>query len=192
MQPIGGEDWVASDRHRTAGVKTGWLLERRARPVFPPIPSRPNPGPPDRVDVPYAGSVRVLRQSERVAGHSEHVAHTQRVGAKHLGLQRHQVAVARGAVEDYVQRPLRLQTRCDGEPTGAAARRRRLGYVGTSGAGGGGGSGALQQRIQSAASWWLELDRNHEPTSVQRPRKGRTVRATGSVGTRGTGGRRRQ
>src|SRR5439155_16526842 len=78
------------------------LANRRAKPVVALVETLQDLDQADRVDVPNAGRRRVVADAWRIAGERDDVANTERVRADQLRLERHQVLVAGGEVDQGV------------------------------------------------------------------------------------------
>ncbi len=83
----------------------------------------------DRIHIPDARQVRIVPDAHRVAGQRQDVADAQRVRAQQVGLQRHEVAVARGEVDDGLQVQVVAHQAGEGEAAHAHARHRAIGDV---------------------------------------------------------------
>src|SRR2546430_2227152 len=78
------------------------LANRRAKPVVALVETLQDLDQADRVDVPNAGRRRVVADAWRIAGERDDVANTERVRGDQLRLERHQVLVAGGEVDQGV------------------------------------------------------------------------------------------
>src|SRR2546423_5816423 len=93
---------------RAGDGEAGWPADRGAEPVVALVESGEDFDQADRVDVPDAGGGGVVADTRRIAGERDDVANAERVGADEFRLQRHQVFVARGEVDQGVDANLRL------------------------------------------------------------------------------------
>ncbi len=88
---------------RTGDGEPGTLADRAAGRVLGAIEPRQHLDQPDRIDVPDPCPGRVIADPRRVAGQGDDVADPERVRAEQLRFERHQVPVARRAVDETLE-----------------------------------------------------------------------------------------
>src|ERR1051325_6695537 len=84
---------------------------------------------PDRIDVPYAGRAWIAAHARRIAAQRDHAPNAERMGAEQLRLQRHQIAVARGEVDQRLDAHTLFGQRGEGDTSHAHAGHRAIADV---------------------------------------------------------------
>jgi hypothetical protein len=188
--PLGGR--VGRRRIEGAGDReAGRLADRRAGLVLAPVEAREDLDQPDRVDVPHAGPRRVVADPWRVAGQRDDVAHAQRVRAEQLGLESHQVPVARRGVDEALEIEVVLDAESDRERAHPNPGHGRVRHVDRVDPGLLEQPGGLDRPLDAHRAGRVDLDRDHEPAGGEQ--FGETRRRRGALGRfeRGPIGKRR-
>ena len=95
-------------RHRAGDEERGGESYGVAGEVPPLVEALQDADEADGVHVPHRGGIGIVSHPGRVPGQSDDVAHAQRVGPDEVRLNGHEIAVARGEVDDGLQADLLL------------------------------------------------------------------------------------
>ena len=157
---------------RAGDREPGPLADRPAGRVLGEVEPRQHLDQPDRVDVPDPGPGRVVADPRRVAGQGDDVADPERVGAEQLGLEGHQVPVARRAVDEALEVEVVLDPERHGQGAHPDPGHRRVGHVDEVDAGVAQEPGGLDRPLDPDAARRVDLDRDDEPAARRAARPG--------------------
>ncbi len=172
------------------GIEGGGDRERRgladggARLVLAAVEAGQDLDQADRVHVPDARAGGVVTDARRVTGEREDVRHPEGMRPQQLRLERHQVAVPGGDVDDALEVQRVLDAEGDRHRAHADPRHRGVGDVDGVRAGLPEQAGGVERAVDPDAARRVDLDRDHE--SARRRGPGRaSIRGPRSVGSGG-------
>ena len=164
----------------------GPLADRAAGRVLGEVEPRQHLDQADRIDVPDPGPGRVVADPRRVAGQRDDVADPERMGAEQLRLERHQVPVARRAVDEALEVEVVLDPERHRQGAHPDPGHRRVGDVDEVDAGVAQEPGGLDRPLDPDAPRRVDLDRDDEMAGLEElGQAGRRRRVIGG----GRGGR---
>ena len=184
LQPIPFRGRVGGRRVERAGDREpGLLPDRRAGRVLATVEPREDLDQADRVDVPDAGRARQVADPRRVPGQGQDVADAEGVRAEQLGLERHEVAVARRDVDDALEVEVVLDPERHGQGAHPDPGHRRVADVDHIDAGRLEEPGGLDRALDADGARRVDLDR--DDVATVREGAGETGGRRRPVGRRG-------
>ena len=157
---------------RAGDGEPGPLADRAAGRVLGEVEPGQHLDEADRIDVPDPGPGRIVADPRRVAGQRDDVADAERMGAEQLGLEGHQVPVARRAVDEALEVEVVLDPERHGQGAHPDPGHRRIGDVDQVDAGVAQEPGGLDRPLDADAAWWVDLDRDDEVAGRRAARPG--------------------